>query len=217
MNKGISIVTSFGCPYDCWYCIMKQHSLYKYEGEFDYKKLKQFLVDNKDTSELSISGGGDPLNEFKEHRDFYYNFVFPAIKDIGFKNMDGVDIHTRLPLYEYDFWKQINRCVFSIDFVNTTDRIKNISFIRWIYENKLWKLRLFHCVLPTTTDNDIELLVKLGKELNCQVSIKQLHGFDDKGRFKQISKKYPELFQVYDKNYLTYYMPNNTVTDTFMF
>ena len=56
MGKGISIVTSFGCPYDCWYCIMKQHSLYKYSEELDLGKIRQFLKDNKDTSELSISG-----------------------------------------------------------------------------------------------------------------------------------------------------------------
>ena len=217
MNKGISIITSFGCPQDCWYCIMKQHSLYKYDGDFDYKKITQFLIDNKNTSELSISGGGDPLNDFDKHKSFYYNFLFPTINKIGFNNMNGIDIHTRIPLGEYEFWKQINRCVFSIDFTNSQDGIKNISFLRWINDNDLCKLRLFHCVLPTTTDKNIEFLVKLGKELDCQVSIKQLHGFDDKCRFKQISEKYPELFQVYDKNYLTYYMPNNTVTDTFMF
>ena len=215
MEKGISIITSFGCPYDCWYCIMKQHTLYKYDKGLDLIKIQQFLTDNKDTSELSISGGGDPLYNFEKHKSFYHDFLFPTVAKIGMSNMDGIDVHTRIPLMIKDFWKHINRCVFSIDFKN--ESIKNEFFIRWIHVNKLCKLRLFHCVLPTTTDNDIERLIKLGKELECQVSIKQLHGFDDKGRFKQISKKYPELFQVYDKNYLIYYMPNNTVTDTFMF
>ena len=84
-------------------------------------------------------------------------------------------------------------------------------------KHNLTKLRLFYCVLPSTTDKDIENLIKLSKELNCQVSIKQLHGFDDYGQFWRISAKYPELFKVYDKNYLIYYMPNNVITDKFMF
>jgi len=215
MNKGISIITSFGCPYDCWYCIMKQHSLYKYDKPFDYVKLSKFLEDNKDTSELSISGGGDPLNNFNKNKDFYYKFLFPKVEKIGMNNMDGIDIHTRIPIYDIDLWKHINRCVFSIDFVD--GNIKNEKFIRWIFDNKLCKLRLFHAVLDTTTDSDIEKLIELSKELDCQISIKQLHGFDDKGRFAEISDKYPSLFKVYDKNYLIYYMPNNTVTETFLF
>lgn len=215
MGKGISIITSFGCPFDCWYCIMKQHSLFKYDKDFDFKKLKQFLIDNKDTSELSISGGGDPLNDFDKHKSFYYDFLFPTVNEIHMEKMDGIDIHTRIPLMDASFWKHINRCVFSIDFVN--GKIKNENFIKWIYKNNLSKLRLFHCVLPSTTDEDIEYLIKISKELNCQVTIKQLHGFDDNGRFEHISKKYPELFKVYDKNYLIYYMPNNKITDTFIF
>ena len=130
-------------------------------------------------------------------------------------NMDGIDIHTRIPIYDALFWSYINRCVFSIDFVD--GKIKNEKFIRWIYNNTKCKLRLFHCVLPTTTDSDIDYLINVGNELGCQVSIKQLHGFNDNGRFNSISEKYPELFKVYDTNYLIYYMPNNKVTDTFMF
>ena len=214
-NKGISIITSFGCPYDCWYCIMRNHSLFKYDKPFDLSKLYTFLEENKDTSELSISGGGDPLNNFTIHKSFYYDFLFPTVKKIQMQNMDGIDIHTRIPLFDFDFWKHINRCVFSIDFKN--GKINNESFIRWIHDNNLCKLRLFHCVLSTTTDEDIEYLIKVSKELDCQVSIKQLHGHDDNGRFEHISKKYPELFKVYDRNYLIYYMPNNKVTDTFMF
>lgn len=215
IHKGISIITSFGCPYDCWYCIMRNHSLFKYNKPFDLKKLEKFLRDNKDASELSISGGGDPLNNFTIHKSFYYDFLFQAVDKVGMKNIDGIDIHTRIPLVDANFWKHINRCVFSIDFKK--GKINNEYFIRWIYNNNLCKLRLFHCVLPTTTDDDIEYLIKVSKELNCQVSIKQLHGYDDKGRFEHISKKYPELFKVYDKNYLIYYMPDNTITDTFVF
>lgn len=215
MGKGISIVTSFGCPYDCWYCIMKQHSLYKYSEELDLVEIQQFLKDNKDTSELSISGGGDPLNDFTKHKSFYFDFLFPTVKSIGMNNMEGIDIHTRIPLYDALFWSNINRCVFSIDFGN--GKIKNENFIRWIHDKTKCKLRLFHCVLPTTTDSDIDYLINVGDELECQVSIKQLHGFNDSGRFEHISKRYPQLFKVYDKNYLIYYMPNNTVTDTFMF
>ena len=215
MSKGISIITSFGCKFHCWFCIMKQHSLFGYNKPFDLDKLKQFLIDNRFTSELSISGGGDPLNNFSKHRDFYYDFLFPTVKKIGMPNMDGIDVHTRMPLMDADFWKNVNRCVFSIDFQR--GKIINEDFIRWIHDNHICKLRLFHCVMPTTTDNDIESLISLSKELNCQISVKQLHGHEDNGRFQQISHKYPELFKVYDRNYLIYYMPNNTITDKFMF
>jgi radical SAM superfamily enzyme YgiQ (UPF0313 family) len=215
MKKGISIITSFGCPFNCWYCIMKQHTLYNYDKPFDYNKLKEFLRINKDTSELSISGGGDPLNNFEKNMGFYYDFLFPTVKEIGMDKMEGIDIHTRIPLFNKEFWKKINRCVFSIDFKN--GEIVNEKFLRWINDNKLSKLRLFHCLLPTTTDEDIERLINLSNDLNCQISVKQLHGFDDNGRFKDVTEKYPQIFKVYDKNYLIYYMPNNTITDTFLF
>jgi hypothetical protein len=209
MNKGISIITSFGCPNNCYYCIMKQHRLYNYSKPLDLCKLQDFLRDNKDTSELSFSGGGDPLNNFEDNKRFYFDFLFPAVEEF---NMCGVDIHTRIPLFYGPLWNRVNRCVFSIDFKD--GKIINEDFIRWV--SNRCKLRLFYCVLPTTIDKDIEKLIQLSEELECQVSIKQLHGWDDYGKFEHISDKYPELFKVYDKNYLIYYMPDNTITDTFM-
>ena len=109
---------------------MKQHSLYQYEGEFDYNELYKFLENNKDTTELCVSGGGDPLNNFDIHRSFYYDFLFPAVDKINMTKMDGIDIHTRIPLKDANFWKHINRCVFSINFVN--GKILNEGFLRWI-------------------------------------------------------------------------------------
>src|SRR5574344_1471425 len=117
------------------------------------------------------------------------------VKKIGMNNMEGIDIHTRIPLYDEDFWRHINRCVFSVSFEG--DKIVNEHFIKWIYQHNLCKIRLFHCVLPETTDKNIENMLKLADELKCQISVKQLHGFDDKGRFLEIIKKYPALFKVY--------------------
>lgn len=210
MNNGISIITSFGCPFDCWFCIMKPHSLYNYKGNFDYNKLEEFLKEHKDTNEISISGGGDPLNEFDKHKDFYYDFLFPMQKKY---NLCGIDVHTRIPLYDDEFWKKINRCVFSINFTN--GNIVNEKFIRYV--SKITKVRLFYCVVPETNVEDVRNLFELSNELNCQITIKQLKGHNDSGKFEEIGKEFPEIFKVYAKDYLIYYMPNNTITDTFMF
>ena len=97
MNNGISIITSFGCPFDCWFCIMKQHSLYNYKGNFDYNKLEEFLKEHKDTNE--ILKFGETLNPEKRYsqKSLNENNAVMKVIESGSKR----DIH----MWQYDMNK----------------------------------------------------------------------------------------------------------------
>ena len=69
MEKYMSIITNFGCHYNCPYCIVKENNLHipvtTLEGldKFD----DSLTVNNCNI--ISISGGGDPLFQYEKHVD----------------------------------------------------------------------------------------------------------------------------------------------------
>lgn len=80
MDKYLSIITNFGCHYSCPYCIVKNNHI-------DVPKTTigglDKLVENikkYDCNWVSISGGGDPLYEFKKNANWYYR-LFQVIPD----------------------------------------------------------------------------------------------------------------------------------------
>ena len=74
MEKYMSIITNFGCHYNCPYCIVKENNLHipvtTLEG---LDKLDDSLTVNN-CNIISISGGGDPLFHYEKHVDWYRKF-----------------------------------------------------------------------------------------------------------------------------------------------
>lgn len=89
VNKYLSIITNFGCHYTCPYCIVKENNLKI--PKTTIKGLHKLLPDiNKYCCDIiSVSGGGDPLHNYEENKDWW---------DVLFKKADSyhlpIEIHT---------------------------------------------------------------------------------------------------------------------------
>lgn len=65
----LSIITNFGCSHRCPYCVTRnRHVLI--DPENDLSNLKEAMREAKPDI-ISVSGGGDPLNDYDKHRDWW--------------------------------------------------------------------------------------------------------------------------------------------------
>lgn len=86
MDKYLSVITNFGCHYQCPYCIVKNNNLHIPKttttlGGLD--NLTKKIIENN-CNWVSLSGGGDPLYNWTAHKDWYdklYNILPPTYKD----------------------------------------------------------------------------------------------------------------------------------------
>lgn len=204
-RPNISIITNFGCRADCWYCIWKTHPLRDVQLETDWEKLRGFLVEYQDRGKVSVSGGGDCLYRYDQYVGWWKR-LFEETSDLRML----VDVHTREKFTHQGFWRRINRCVFSSD--NLSDDEEYLEYLA-----RLTKLRITHVVTKNTTDKMIEEYLGFQERTGCQFTIKELVGHDDDGRYKEIRKKYPEIFYLDEGDYNIYYMPDNTIREKFLF
>lgn len=67
----MSIITNFGCHGKCPYCIVRENGIDVPETTLEgLDSLLTRYVEN-DCNFISLSGGGDPLHEFRQHMDYY--------------------------------------------------------------------------------------------------------------------------------------------------
>lgn len=74
MDKYLSIITNFGCHYSCPYCIVRENNLHIPKTTIEgLQKLIPEIQANA-CNWVSISGGGDPLFQYAQHKDWYETF-----------------------------------------------------------------------------------------------------------------------------------------------
>lgn len=201
----ISIITNFGCRANCWYCIWNGHELEKVNKPTDWNKLESFLSDNKNKGKVSVSGGGDCLYKYDQHVGWWIK-LFKITSSLNML----VDVHTREVFTHQSFWKKhINRCVFSSDKLQ-----KDKEYL--MYLSKLTKIRITHLVTSETTLDMIEEYLKFQKVIDCQFTIKQLIGYSDNGMYQKIRQTYPNIYHLDEGDYNIYYMPDNSIRDSFL-
>lgn len=208
--KGLSIITNFGCTTNCPYCIWKNHKLNnKTSDDLIINKLNDFISTNK----ISLSGGGDPLNEPEKHEKFWKNLI-----NICQTKNTKIDIHTsysnHIKIINKIFNKQlINRIVIhsSLDrFYKQIDKIGNFKY-------------RFNFVV--TNELDISKLIKIEKILkdrHIQLAYRELVSDccvnQNISTFcKSISERYDLGRYVNQNDYNVYLMPNGQITDNFLF
>lgn len=201
----ISIITNFGCRANCWYCIWKGHKLEHINEPMDWNKLYNFLLNHKDKGKVSISGGGDCLYKFEDHINWWKE-LFVLTDQFNML----VDIHTKEKFVHGFWWKRyINKCVFS------SDKLENDkTYLKYL--SRLTKVRITHLVTADTTFEMIDEYLKFQKEIECQFTIKELVNYDDRGMYKKIKEKYSDIYYLDAGDYNIYYMPDNTITDSFL-
>lgn len=163
--KYLSIITNFGCHWRCPYCIVKNNyidvpattlsSLDKLEAAAKFEKAEA----------ISVSGGGDPLFEYENHKK-YYGRLFRICRDMKLPlEMHTSYIESEFPyercyrvvyhLHDFDqltkivrHGKEIVRVVFVVtkkfkpelidqiaDFVENSDIIDELSFRQMVDKN----------------------------------------------------------------------------------
>ena len=224
-NRNISIITNFGCRANCWYCIWKGHKLENVNPNTDWNKLEQFLEQYKSKGKVSLSGGGDCLYKFEEHKEWWDKFL-TLIEEKHLK----LDIHTREKVDYLDnnwsiFFNKINKVVFSSDHLDIINQniscgrgrycIPDRDYLVWLRD--LINVRITHLVTKNTSFGMIEDYIDYTKKYGMQFTIKHLVGYDDGNMYNLILERYPDLFHLDDGDYNIYYMPDNTVQTKFLF
>ena len=203
-KKNISLITNFGCPEKCWYCIWEHHPLKNTCLDLAKDKFEKFLIENKELGKFSVSGGGDCLYKFNEHLDFW-DFIF-YLKQ---KHNMLLDIHSRTKYYNDSFWKNINKLVISSDtLIDCRDYIN--------YIKTLCKVRITHVVTDKTTIEKAAEYIEYCDQNKLQLTFKQLSLYNDNGMYKLLKEKFKERFYLDSGDYNIYFMPNNLISDKFI-
>ena len=173
----------------------------------DWINLEQFLYYHRDKGKVSISGGGDPLYKYKLNSKWW-----KSLFEITEKLNMCIDVHTRVKLMDGSFWKDhINRCSFSSDLLEM-----DAQYLEYLSE--FTKIRMVHVVTGATTFGLIDDYLSFQIKIGCQFTIKQLAecGCGDNGMYKKIKERYPDIYNIDTGDYNIYYMPNNTIRETFL-
>jgi hypothetical protein len=203
-SPNISVITNFGCRSNCWYCIWKGHKLEHCNDNTNWDRLDLFLRSHQDKGKVSVSGGGDCLYEYDRHYDWWEKFF-----NLTNKYNLLVDVHTREKFHDSSFWNKINRCVFSSDKLEDDKH-----YLQWL-KNRV-KLRITHLITSDSTNKLIEDYLSFQYFYDCQFTIKQLVGYDDKGRYDEIRQRYPDIYYLDEGDYNIYYMPDNSIRTSFL-
>lgn len=78
-------------------------------------------------------------------------------------------------------------------------------------------VRVVHVATKNTSFGDIDKYLEFQYKTGCQVTVKELIGFDDSGMYHKIKDAYPDLFCLDAGDYNIYYMPDDTIRDKFLF
>lgn len=143
MDKYLSIITNFGCHYSCPYCIVRENNLHIPKTTIEGLNNLCSEVEKNSCNWISISGGGDPLFQYSQHKNWYEKFfsIIPTgikiemhtsyISDNNFPydKFDRVVYHARSIQdlkYIKRYGKQIVRVVFVVTQDFTEDKINAI-------------------------------------------------------------------------------------------
>jgi organic radical activating enzyme len=69
--KYLSILTNFGCHFECSYCVTKKHGIAIPQTTSDSLDRLGDAIRETGANIISVSGGGDPLYKYTHHYAFY--------------------------------------------------------------------------------------------------------------------------------------------------
>lgn len=129
-EKYLSIITNFGCHFTCPYCIVKNNHIDVPRTTIESLDKLKDAVKAEGATIISVSGGGDPLHNYSEHKD-YYDKLFALCNEMGIP----LEIHTSY-LNMKDFpYEKCHRVVYHCRKVSQIDKItrKGNEKIRIVY------------------------------------------------------------------------------------
>lgn len=88
-EKYLSIITNFGCHFTCPYCIVKNNHIDVPRTTIESLDKLKDAVKAEGATIISVSGGGDPLHNYSEHKD-YYDKLFALCEEMDIP----IEMHT---------------------------------------------------------------------------------------------------------------------------
>lgn len=166
MEKYLSIITNFGCHYTCPYCIVKENGInVPATTTKGLDNLASTIKENNITM-ISISGGGDPLHNFEQHRDFYkklFKIVDPLTLNIP------VELHTSY-IEPVDIIDKFIRVVYHLQ--DKAD-LEKLCEVRRVYRGIVRAVYVVSDRFSFKDINDISKYVKGAEEIN-ELSFRQM-------------------------------------------
>jgi organic radical activating enzyme len=74
MDKYLSVITNFDCHYTCPYCIVKNNNLQIPKSTLEGIDSLADEIKRNNCNWVSLSGGGDPIWDYENHKDWYNKF-----------------------------------------------------------------------------------------------------------------------------------------------
>lgn len=127
-DKYISIITNFGCHYTCPYCIVKNNNLDIPRTTINGLDSLWLEIVRNQCNWVSLSGGGDPLWHYSEHKDWYDKF-FEIAEDLN------IELHTSLPNVAGAPYDAFDRVVYHLHSLEQLYSIKrqNCAIVRVVF------------------------------------------------------------------------------------
>lgn len=172
--KNLSIITDFGCPFSCYFCISKSQKTKKdFVFDIDTFSNMERTFDLSAYDRISLSGGGDPLFIHSEEINKFYIGLFEFSKKHN------------LPLHMHTNFRD------PADICHDFDKIVlSIHEEDYIYKLNKWsEFKNLRVAFVSTGDNDIELLKRVYAAVpeSIQFTVKQLD-YVDISCFSEVKK-----------------------------
>lgn len=166
-NKYLSILTNFGCHYECPYCVVKNCGITVPKTTVQGLQGLQEAIEKNKCNWISISGGGDPFYKLEEHID-WWNELFDILSVVG---DIGLELHTSYLSDEFD-----EDASPFIPFTRVVYHCRNISDLFRIKRFNGQTVRVVYVVTENATPekiNDIATIVKYCPEID-ELSFRQM-------------------------------------------
>lgn len=142
-NRNYSIITNFGCHYQCQYCITKQTGMRLPETDtLEVSKTVLQLIDEDEIDFLSFSGGGDPMHGILDNGRPTQRAVWYALLQAVCRDHDiETEMHTSATtLYSYMLDRRIvslltkfDRLVYHCKTIDDLLRVDSTFALRYNY------------------------------------------------------------------------------------
>lgn len=118
-DKYLSIITNFGCHFSCPYCIVKNNGIDVPKTTIESLMELEDAVKQTKANIISISGGGDPLYNFHQNRN-YYQLLFTMCRKMNIP-LEMHTSYTECP--GFPFW----RCRRVVYHLHDLEQIRSIE------------------------------------------------------------------------------------------
>lgn len=174
MDKYLSIITNFGCHGRCPYCVVRENGINVPETTlFGLGGLNK-AIEETGANIVSVSGGGDPLHNYNEHK-YWYTELFAMLINMNLP----LEMHTSYleSKFPYEKCKRVVYHLLTLDQLDQIER-RGKEIIRVVYVVEKWM-----------TKSDIEYIYDY---------VQRSHDIDELSFRQLVNGDFEEEFHLHD-------------------